>query len=171
MEPTLFSGDVLVVRKADGFWQRWTNSTKEETEIDGSAVERERILAYERDHCNSSGAIGLLRKPPTPITGNIVVFKNPETYPDQWSIKRVLGTGGETATRDTKMGRTVSYIPSYSLLVEGDNRSASKESRGPVSKKLLVGVAEYRVWPPWRIGKLDNQNIPDSRSLSNQENQ
>eukprot|EP00533_Pseudo-nitzschia_delicatissima_P015486 CAMPEP_0197263442 /NCGR_PEP_ID=MMETSP1432-20130617/1168_1 /TAXON_ID=44447 /ORGANISM="Pseudo-nitzschia delicatissima, Strain UNC1205" /LENGTH=148 /DNA_ID=CAMNT_0042727935 /DNA_START=176 /DNA_END=619 /DNA_ORIENTATION=- len=148
MEPTLFSGDVVVVRKADGFWQRWS-STKEETGVDKSDVERQRILAYERDHCNSNGAIGLLRKPPTPITGNIVVFNNPESYPDQWSIKRVLGTGGETATRDTKMGRTVSYIPPYSLLVEGDNRSDSKDSRGPVSKKLLVGIAEYRVWPPW----------------------
>ncbi len=97
MEPTLFSGDILVVRKADGFWQRWT-MREEEKAVDKASLERERILAYERDHCNSNGAIGLLRKPPIPISGNIVVFKNPEKYPDQWNIERVLATGGETVS-------------------------------------------------------------------------
>jgi hypothetical protein len=51
-------------------------------------------------------------------------------------------------------------VPPYSLWVEGDNPTKSKDSRhddhGPVSKKLLVGIAEYRAWPPWRIGKLNN---------------
>ena len=61
------------------------------------------------------------------------------------------------------MGSTV-YVPPYCIWVEGDNHFASQESRssghGSVSKKLLVGIAEYRVWPPWRIGKLDNQYVP-----------
>uniref|UniRef100_A0A6T9YI78 Mitochondrial inner membrane protease subunit 2 n=1 Tax=Pseudo-nitzschia arenysensis TaxID=697910 RepID=A0A6T9YI78_9STRA len=175
MEPTLFPGDILVVRKADGFWQRWT-TTKEEAIDETASVERERILAYERDHCNSNGAIGLLRKPPIPISGNIIVFKNPEKYPDQWSIQRVLATGGETvrpkssnkrnfgegessAKKDTRIESTV-YIPPYSIYVQGDNCSASstenynKGGHGPVSKKLLVGIAEFRVWPPWRMGKV-----------------
>lgn len=49
-------------------------------------------------------------------------------------------------------------VPPYSLWVEGDNRATSRDSalHGPVSKKLLIGIAEYRVWPPWRVGKLDN---------------
>jgi hypothetical protein len=48
--------------------------------------------------------------------------------------------------------------------VEGDNSPVSIDSRynattnggghGPVSKKLLVGIAEYIVWPPWRMGKV-----------------
>lgn len=115
MEPTLFSGDILVVRKADGFWQRWKLPTsisssrttveggdeekddlKRFTENDEQSNKRERVLAYEREHCNSNGSIGLLRKPPTPLTGNIVVCKDPEKYPDRWSIERVAAIGGET---------------------------------------------------------------------------
>ena len=60
----------------------------------------------------------------------------------------------------TGMRVVTTSVPWYSIWVEGDNTSNSRDSRyedhGPVSKKLLVGVAEYRVWPPWRIGKLDN---------------
>ena len=104
MEPTLFSGDILVVRKADGIWQRWklpsnsseTTDEKKIDELNEVFAKRQQILDYEKEHCNSNGAIGLLRKPPTPITGNIVVFKNPDKYPDRWSIERVLATGGET---------------------------------------------------------------------------
>ena len=49
-------------------------------------------------------------------------------------------------------------VPPYSLWVEGDNVRASYDSNdhGPISKKLLVGVAEYIVWPPSRIGKIHN---------------
>lgn len=105
MEPTLFSGDILVVRKADGIWQRWklpsssSSETTKEKDMDDSQevfAKREQILAYEKEHCNSNGVVGLLRKPPTPTTGNIVVFKNPDKYPDRWSVLRVLATGGET---------------------------------------------------------------------------
>ena len=107
MEPTLFHGDILVVRKADGFWQRLKMPEKfrmkERKDNHGSsfdndeqAIKREQILAYERQHCNSNGHIGFLRKPPTPVTGNIVVFKTPEKYPDQWNIKRTIALGGES---------------------------------------------------------------------------
>lgn len=208
MEPTLFCGDILVVRKSDGFWQRWTRPrTIEGEEVMEDerpkdniewAIERERVLAYEREYCNSNGSIGLLRKPPTPITGNIVVFKNPERFPDQWNIKRVVALGGQivlteanaktsqqkkesnrvvmslsddTECYNNKEGKkagtrtSTAYVPPYCIWVEGDNRTNSRDSRskdhGPVSKKLLVGIAEYRVWPPWRMGKLDNKNKPN----------
>jgi signal peptidase I len=106
MEPTLFPGDVLVVRKSDGIWQRWrssrtvgggeTNTNEKVTDYDEQAIQREKILAYERKHCNSNGFVGLLRKPPTPVNGNIVVFKDPQKYPDRWNVERVVGVGGET---------------------------------------------------------------------------
>jgi signal peptidase I len=114
MDPTLFPGDILVVRKADGFWQRWKlpTSISSMTTVEGGDEEkddsqrliendersnkREQVLAYEREHCNSNGSVGLLRKPPTPLTGNIVVFKDPEKYPDRWNIERVAAIGGET---------------------------------------------------------------------------
>ena len=109
MEPTLFAGDIVLVRKADGFWQRWKTSSgnrtveggegKQQKEMpiinDKFTIERERVLAYERKHGNSNGSIGLLRKPPTPITNNLVVFKDPEKYPDRWNVKRVVALGGQ----------------------------------------------------------------------------
>mmetsp|Transcript_53322 Transcript_53322/g.59592 ORF Transcript_53322/g.59592 Transcript_53322/m.59592 type:complete len:226 (+) Transcript_53322:31-708(+) len=174
MEPTLFCGDIVVVRKSDGFWQRWTRSLKvgkekEQEEEEGKvklknndnnewAIERGKILLFEKDHCNSNGYIGLLKKPPIPITGDIVVYKDPEKYPDQLNVNRVSAIGGQTVR--TNNGITA-YVPAYKLWVEGDNPNCSRDNRynnhGPVSKKLLVGVAEYRVWPPWRIGKLDKR--------------
>lgn len=128
MEPTLKDGDVVVVRKSDGIWQRWTrqwpkqqqqhidHSTRDEVEEnatidtpsssfddddgDGNgdyrwAIERGNVLEYEKDHCRSSPRTGWLRTPPVPTTGNIVVFQDPETYPSQWNIKRVIGLGGQ----------------------------------------------------------------------------
>jgi len=202
MEPTLFPGDILVIRKADGLWQRWKfpsrriegneekNHSGRFNEADERAFERERVLAYEREHCNSNGSIGLFRKPPTPITGDVAVFKDPGTYPDRWNIKRVVAIGGETVVKppansntvrhgdvnerfrkedvlssskkETKAG-SIAYVPPYCIWVEGDNQSNLKDissrSNGPVSKKLLVGIAEYRLWPPWRVGKLDNERL------------
>jgi hypothetical protein len=49
------------------------------------------------------------------------------------------------------MARIIS-VPDYSSYVEGDNKANSVDSRnsvhGAVSKNLLVGVAEYVLWPP-----------------------
>lgn len=194
MEPTLFNGDIIVVRKSDGFWQRWTRPVVEKTKTktrtkesnegkDGQEcqnpatrdnsnennqrwiVERERVLAFERENCNSNGLIGLLRKPATPITGDIVVFKDPERYPDRWNIKRVVALGGQ----QVQLSRA--YVPPYFMWVEGDNPTNSIDSRskghGPVSKKLLVGIGEYRLWPPWRIGKLENSSGSSSSNEPN----
>ena len=59
------------------------------------------------------------------------------------------------------------YVPPYCIWVEGDNHGESlnggdSRSHGPVSKKLLVGIAEYRLWPPWRVGKIDDKKLPDT---------
>jgi len=189
MEPTLFHGDILVVRKADGFWQRLKmpasfrmkegkNNHESIIDNDEHAIKRERILAYERQHCNSNGHIGLLRKPPTPVTGDIVIFKSPDKYPDQWSIKRTIAIGGESvvtrlrtsnAVRQGRVQTESAYVPPYCIWVEGDNSDKSVDSfdsrsHGPLSKKLLVGIAEYRLWPPWRAGKLDNKCLSDASS-------
>ena len=60
----------------------------------------------------------------------------------------------------TGMTVVTTSVPPYSIWVEDDNVSNSQDSQlhGPVSKKLLIGIAEYRVWPPWRVGKLDNSS-------------
>ena len=58
-------------------------------------------------------------------------------------------------------------IPPYSLWVEGDNHtvpsydsrpSPTYKSHGPISKKLVVGIAEYIIWPPSRIGWINQKN-------------
>jgi signal peptidase I len=118
MEPTLRDGDVLVVRKSDGIWQRWTrkwpnrhnnnnnknsNNNNSHFEEEGEnhdhdcewAIERGHVLEYEKDHSRSSPRTGWLRTPPVPVTGNIVVFQDPTIYPAKWSIKRVIGLGGQ----------------------------------------------------------------------------
>ncbi|KAG7344245.1 signal peptidase I [Nitzschia inconspicua] len=215
MEPSLQDGDVVVVRKADGIWQRWTqtwpikdnvnnnnknsnsssnNNNKKIGDNDADntnpsispfawAIERGDVLEYEMEHCRSSPRTGWLRTPPVPVTGNIVVFQDPETYPSQWNIKRVIGLGGQvvlvnrhqsnsdkTAEKRRKTwnmdeymsGMTIATtsVSPYSIWVQGDNATDSRDSGtyGAVSKKLLVGIAEYRVWPPWRLGRLDNSS-------------
>jgi hypothetical protein len=72
---------------------------------------------------------------------------------------------------DTSMRVLSPSVPPYSLWVEGDNVQNSQDSRsknhGSVSKKLLVGIAEYVVWPPTRFGKLrmgSNDDDPKPRS-------
>jgi signal peptidase I len=113
MEPTLSDGDVIVVRKADGLWQRWTRTWPPNVAVDTPkgrsivdpfdsssscyawAVERSHVLEYEKEHCRSSPRTGWLRTPPVPVTGNIVVFQDPEIYPSKWNIKRVNGLGGQ----------------------------------------------------------------------------
>jgi signal peptidase I len=118
MEPTLFDGDIVVVRKADGLWQRWTRSWPStlnvihppkgiqpvllDDPLSSScyawAVERSHVLQYEKEHCQSNPRTGWVRSPPVPVTGNIVVFQDPELYPSQWNIKRVHGLGGQTVS-------------------------------------------------------------------------
>jgi hypothetical protein len=70
-------------------------------------------------------------------------------------------------TGDTSMRIATPSVPPYSLWVEGDNVNNSLDSNnyhGPVSKKLLMGIAEYVVWPPTRMGKLPHHNMGDNAS-------
>jgi hypothetical protein len=61
-------------------------------------------------------------------------------------------------------------VAPYSLWVEGDNRANSYDSRNPqhgaITKNLLVGVAEYVLWPPTRIGKVQDIPPPEPRPQS-----
>jgi signal peptidase I len=117
MEPTLYNGDIVVVRKSDGIWQRWTrhwphHQQQNDTTVAATtgdhewAIERGRVLAYERDNCRSSAFTGWIRTPPVPVTGNIVVYKDPETYPPKWNIKRVIGLGGQVVRTTIKTENT-----------------------------------------------------------------
>ncbi|NLA36804.1 MAG: signal peptidase I [Actinobacteria bacterium] len=117
-----------------------------------------------------------------PSRGDIVVFKRSENNPKLNAndpdvlIKRVIGLPGETVnavdgkvTIDGKV-LTESYlrsdtftnfvapivVPEGQLLVLGDNRGNSADSRefGTIDKDLVVGRAVARIWPLDRIGGL-----------------
>ena len=77
---------------------------------------------------------------------------------------RVSLSSGDNKYYNNEEGKksgSTAYVPPYCIWVEGDNPTNSRDSRskdhGPVTKKLLVGIAEYRLWPPWRMGKLDQK--------------
>lgn len=115
-------------------------------------------------------------------------------FPEEWHIKRVWGTAGSwvqiengkiqrgyptssssssssssgdsSSSRNRRVYRRLQGIPPHALYVGGDNEDCSRDSRhyGPVSQNLLVGVAEYVVWPPWRMQKIAT-DAPSSRSV------
>lgn len=173
MEPSLKHGDIVIVRKSDGIWQKQTRK-KEDPMF---TFQRRQQIDIEKTYCHSNGVSWLLHKPPTPIVDDVIVYKDPSEYPWKYSIKRVVGLGQqvvmmpsnryrpasrfqmETGTVETFSSMRVASpcVPAFSLWVEGDNLANSKDSstdHGPLTKKLLVGVAEYRIWPPTRFGKL-----------------
>ncbi len=73
----------------------------------------------------------------SPRTGDIVAFADPRGT-EKLLVKRVVEVEGT------------------SLLVEGDNRGASTDSRtfGSVEKAAVVGTARYRYGPVGRTGPV-----------------
>ena len=119
----------------------------------------------------------LYERPPQVRRGQVVVLKSVDTaFPDEWQIKRVWGTPGtwvkveKGKSVDRRFYRKLQAVPSYSLYVGGDNEDCSRDSRqyGPVSLNLLVGVADYVVWPPSRIQKIRSDVLSD-HSVPNKE--
>lgn len=70
----------------------------------------------------------------------------------------------------TSMRIATTSLAPYSLWVEGDNTPKSFDSKdhGPVTKKLLVGIAEYILWPPNRMGRLESDTSTTTRSDKNE---
>jgi signal peptidase I len=188
MEPTLQDGDVLLVRKSDGLLWDYILNQKEGVE---RTLERQSLQDFEEVNCSATPYNWLMKKPPTPLTNDIVVFNDPEVFGvRKWNIKRVVGLGGQivmvsssrfqsprakqyridNSDNDTSMRIATTSVSPYSLLVEGDNSSNSYDSRnkkhGAISKKLLVGIAEYRIWPPTRIGLVNEIEPPQPRPQS-----
>lgn len=110
--------------------------------------------------------------------GNIVVFEKPDTWNAAHAvlIKRIIGLPGETLEiRDNAVyidgerlvepylaeGATMPdygpfVIPDDNIMVMGDNRTFSSDSRenGPVPLSDVVGRAALRIWPLDAFGGL-----------------
>ena len=56
-------------------------------------------------------------------------------------------------------------VPPYSIWIEGDNtaNSIDSKSHGPISKKLMFGIAEAVIWPPSRFGASLELDISPSK--------
>jgi signal peptidase I len=117
-----------------------------------------------------------------PQRGDIVVFRSVEGGGEDL-IKRVVGLPGDKVElRHGKlfldgqqhnepyvvnkscvrgMPKTCSYgpvtVPKGDYFMMGDNRAKSADSRffGPVPKKAIIGEAFLRLWPPSRVGLLE----------------
>lgn len=117
-----------------------------------------------------------------PGRGDIIVFERPPndsaSGPDAPDvlIKRVIGMPGDTVSavdgklyvndkplREAYLSEGTSTdiadpieVPKDHFLVLGDNRQVSQDGRvfGPIHRKLIVGRAILRIWPPNRFGRL-----------------
>jgi len=115
-----------------------------------------------------------------PQRGEVIVLHDPED-PSQDFIKRVVGLPGERV-QITEEGRVLingtmldePYINHFCVslckgswqldadhyFVLGDNRANSHDSHafGPLDRKLIVGEAWIRYWPPEVVGMLPRPN-------------
>ena len=142
--------------------------------------ERQRVVRYEVLQ-GISNQVGLLySKPPAVISGDMVVYRNPTHTKREFLVKRCIGVGGQWIRQElpvdpyynkynnkynTKQYR-LQALPPYTVYVEGSNLDQSiddSRTHGPISKNLMVGVAEYCVWPPtrWQRLKRITPTVPD----------
>lgn len=173
MEPSLKNGDILLVRKADfPLWRRWLRSSprtdddsfwKEDPNDKSKPSMRDRrVREYEYQQSLERHRSGFpYVYPPTPLRGQIVSYRSPNNYPYELCIKRVIAVSGQVVA--TKEG--LKDVGINRIWVEGDNHDNSRDSRdyGALNQHLVTGVAEYCVWPPWRMGKV-RSHVDDRRS-------
>jgi signal peptidase I len=188
MEPCLLDGDVVLIRKSDcgivldslvNMIRGDSSSTSNNRDSEKARLVRSEM---NRGLLNYAPVAKFYERPPAALTGHVVVYKSPLTaFPSQLCVKRVVGLGGQYVRNNngghghggqnsnnsstTTTTRIIS-VPDYSLYVEGDNKRNSEDSRnaahGSVSKNLLVGVAEYILWPPSRWQRIRREPAVDA---------
>ena len=169
MEPTLRQGDIVLVRKSDlgVIPETIRGIVVGDDSSDGSGSDRFRLQMYEaRNGIGEHAPVSrVYDNPPVALNGHVIVYKNPEQgIPSELCVKRAIGVGGQLVRPRTGSGR-MQQVPPYSLFLEGDNHTNSRDSRhiGPISKGLLVGIAEYVLWPPTRMGRIERNTPSDEK--------
>lgn len=152
MSPTLKDGDVVLVRRRN----RWFDSSYERFERNDwmHGIMAPRLTV-------APGEIAVVRNP---LTLDSVLRSN--TNQDRLYIKRIVGVGGQWLVHSgVSQSFRLEELPTFTVFVEGDNLDHSIDSRllGPISRNLVVGVAEYIVWPPTRWKALERNEKPHGK--------
>jgi signal peptidase I len=142
MEPTLGIGDRILVNKLS---------------YDLHGVDRGNIVVFSRPPAENCGGpeVNDLVKRVIGLPGNVISLSGGYVYIDgkrldeSWLPKSEQGvtTAGPPGTTYS-LARPFK-VPANNYFVMGDNRTDSCDSRywGPISKSLIVGKVELRVWP------------------------
>lgn len=157
MDPTLKHGDMILVRKCDfKFWGIDVGFNSKESGENDTWLDRAESRNGSPPQDKSSQMS--IRHPPRLLPGSVAVFKSPSHFPIQVQVKRVIGQE-EQHVRPRNSLRHVEVVPPNHLWVEGDNSNQSHDSCnfGPLNKQLVLGKAEYIIWPPGRIGRIESK--------------
>ena len=187
MEPSLYDGDVLLVRKSDfmpnRLWQYWASQADDGTDAGDECQNALRVMAHDVQSDRPIGEFWTkytyLHPPTIHVPGSVLVFRAPdaEKFPSaEYRVKRVIGLGGQIV-RSGETHFDLRRVPNFSLWVEGDNydeydenqtnpKAQSVDSRtyGAISKNLVIGVAERVIWPPSRWGVIPCVTSPAPRA-------
>lgn len=157
-EPTLFrKGDVLLVRKSDaGFVSESTLRLFQRKVSVQEDEERARLRRFEQMQNGEVSPNGRFYTcPPIALSGHWVICKDPTTFPARLCLRRVIGVGGQwirlNNSKSKNWGQRFLCIPAHALQWQGEEEAQSRH--------LLVGVAEYIVWPPNRWQRIRRTDV------------
>ncbi|KAL8132520.1 uncharacterized protein LOC141712105 [Apium graveolens] len=88
--------------------------------------------------------------------GDVVVFCSPNDHKEKF-VKRITALSGDWVS--SPYSNDVMKIPDGHCWVEGDNSASSLDSKsiGPVPLGLIKGRATHIIWPPKRIGRVEQR--------------
>lgn len=141
MEPTLFNGDMLLLRSV-GYTPRQGDVvvlTKEFSYVTGPIVKR--VIAVGGDHVQIDYAAG-------------TVTVNGKVLDEAGYIKEPMVRPG-----DPDMGNEDVWVPEGHIYVMGDNRNDSSDSRhvelGPVDQRQVLGRVLFVLLPAGHFGAVE----------------
>ena len=143
MEPTLQIGDRILVNKLS---------------YDLHGVDRGNIVVFSRPPAENCGGpeVNDLVKRVIGLPGNVDLAVGRLRLHRRQAPRRVVAARVRARRDDTGPARERAYslahaykVPANDYFVMGDNRTDSCDSRywGPISKSLIVGKVDLRIWP------------------------